>query len=88
MAKDRDYDATVKRAEERLERAKAARDAHLKRKYVPIGQAFAEVFPGVLECKNKTELREFASRVGMSVQMSQGQVPQNSFAEEGTQVHG
>lgn len=83
MAKEKDFDATVKRAEERLERAKAARDAHLRRKYVPIGQAFAEVFPGALECKNKTELREFAARVGRSVAASQGQVPAPQHVEEG-----
>ncbi len=81
MAKQRDYDAEVKRAEEKLERARAARDAHLKRKYVPIGQAFAEVFPGVLECESKTELREFAARVGRSVQASQGQAQPSSVTQ-------
>lgn len=69
----RDFDKEIANAQARLDRLRKEKEAHDARMYAPAGRAFAEVFPGVLDCKNLTEAREFAKRVGRMVQAASGQ---------------
>lgn len=69
----RDFDKEIAAAQEKLKRIRKDKEAHEAQKYVPIGKAFAEVFPNVMDCKNMTEAREFAKRVGLAVKATTGQ---------------